>query len=266
MPAAKFPPRNITAYLFELLVFYCAMSADLTPPLTLPGPALDYYLSQGYYRMHQDLFTCRFLPIDDEIYTVHWLRLVLAEVHDGPEQRRLRRLNERFSVTLRQFRLTQEFEDLYAVYRASITFDAPPSVEAFLLAGAVHNAFHTGVVEVRDGARLIAAGIFDSGARTLAGIMNFYHPDYRRHSLGKYLMLLKLDHARRQHYEYYYPGYVVQNYPKFDYKLWACPAATQVFDCLNSQWLPFSWETVASQSAVLLAEWQEEELGAAEPE
>jgi arginyl-tRNA--protein-N-Asp/Glu arginylyltransferase len=237
------------------------MSATPSHNLVIPGAALDYYLGQGYYRMHQDLFTCRFLPIDGGVYTAHWLRLRVADVHYGPEQRRLQRLNERFSVTLRQFRLTEELEELYAAYRSSITFDAPPTVESFLLAGATHNVFETGVIEVRDGARLIAAGIFDSGARTLAGIMNFYHPDYRRHSLGKYLMLLKLDHARRRNYIYYYPGYVVQGYPKFDYKLFACPAATEVFDALNSQWLPFSWDEVSRQSAELLAGWEEEEPG-----
>ncbi|MCB2380120.1 arginyl-tRNA--protein transferase [Hymenobacter sp. BT635] len=237
------------------------MSANSSPILAIPGQALDFYLSQGYYRMHQDLFTCRFLPVEDGLYSVHWLRLVLADVQYGPEQRRLQRLNERFSVVLRQFRLTAELEALYADYRRSITFDAPPTVESFLLAGATHNVFDTGVVEVRDGARLIAAGIFDSGARSMAGIMNFYHPDYRKYSLGKYLMLLKLDHARRQQYAYYYPGYLAHNYPKFDYKLFPCPAATEVFDCLNRCWLPYSREEVGRQSAELLAGWQQEDTG-----
>ncbi|TGE26796.1 GNAT family N-acetyltransferase [Hymenobacter metallicola] len=230
----------------------------------MPGYALDYYLSQGYYRMHQDLFTCRILPIEGELYSVHWLRLVLANVRYGPEQRRLLRLNERFSVTLREFRLTQELEELYAAYRGSITFDAPPTVESFILAGSDHNVFSTGVLEVRDDGRLIAAGIFDSGARSLAGIMNFYHPDYRKYSLGKYLMLLKMEYAQRQHHDYYYPGYLVHNYPKFDYKLFACREATEVFDALNSCWMPFSWEVVARQSAELLAAWQDEDLTADE--
>lgn len=222
------------------------------------GEALDFYLSQGYYRMHQDLFTCQFLPIAGGLYTVHWLRLVLAAVHYGPEQRRLLRLNERFSVQIRPFQLTDELEALYAVYRRSITFDAPSTVEEFLLAGAKHNVFNTEVIEVRDGEQLIAAGIFDSGTRSLAGIMNFYDPGYRRHSLGKYLMLLKINHALRQQKTYYYPGYLVHNYPKFDYKLFPCLAATEVFDCRNNQWLPFSWEAVAAHAVNLLADWQEE--------
>lgn len=226
----------------------------------IPGHMLDYYLSQGYYRMHQDLFTCRFLPIEGGLYTAHWLRLVLKDVALGAEQRRLLRINEQFTTTITPFQLTAEYEALYAQYRRSITFDAPPTVEAFLLAGATHNIFTTHVLEVRDGDLLIAAGIFDSGTRSLAGIMNFYHPSYRRQSLGKYLMLRKIQYAQQQQMHYYYPGYVVHNYPKFDYKLFPCPAATEVFDCLRDEWVPFSWDTVAAQSAALLTDWDEEEL------
>ncbi|UOQ73363.1 GNAT family N-acetyltransferase [Hymenobacter cellulosilyticus] len=236
------------------------MSASSAHNLIIPGEALDFYLSQGYYRMHQDLFTCRFLPIEGGFYTVHWLRIALGEVQYGPEQRRLLRLGERFTVRRRPFQLTDELEELYAAYRGSISFDAPPTVESFLLAGATHNVFTTEVFEIRDGERLVAAGIFDCGARSLAGIMNFYHPEYRKFSLGKYLMLRKIEHARELHHRYYYPGYIAHGFPKFDYKLFPCPAATEVFDARRSRWEPFSWETVARQSADLLSDWQDDEL------
>jgi arginine-tRNA-protein transferase len=236
------------------------MAATPNHAPTIGGEALDFYLSQGYYRMHQDLFTCRFLPVDDAYYTVHWLRIVLPDVSFGSEQRRLLRINDQFSVTIRPLQLTDELESLYARYRSAITFNAPATVEEFLLNGATTNVFHTDVIEIRDNQELIAAGIFDSGACSVAGIMNFYHPDYRKYSLGKYLMLLKINHARHQRKTHYYPGYVVHNYPKFDYKLFACPAATQVFDSTTNLWLPFSWATVAAQSASLMAEWLEENL------
>ncbi|TLM95622.1 GNAT family N-acetyltransferase [Hymenobacter jeollabukensis] len=221
----------------------------------MPGDMLDFYLSQGYYRMHQDLFTCRFLPLDGSLYTVHWLRLALADVVLGAEQRRLLRVNARFTLRSAPFRLTEEYEELYARYRASIDFDAPETVEAFTMAGHAHSVFPTEVLEVRDGERLIAVGIFDRGTRSLMGIMNFYDPAYRKYSLGKYLMLRKIELAREQGLAYYYPGYVVHQYPKFDYKLYPCPAATEVFDVASSSWLPFSWDTVAAQSADLLRDW-----------
>jgi len=237
-----------------------SMPATPTHSPVIRGEVLDFYLSQGYYRMHQDLFTCRFLPVGGAYYTVHWLRIVLPNVSFGSEQRRLLRLNAPFSIAIRPFRLTAELESLYALYRSSISFDAPVTVEEFMLNGATTNAFNTQVIEIRDGDQLIAAGIFDSGARSMAGIMNFYHPGYRKHSLGKYLMLLKIDHARQQQHSYYYPGYLVHNYPKFDYKLFACQAATEVFDSASGLWFPFSWETVAVQSASLMADWMAEDL------
>ncbi|OGX88143.1 arginine-tRNA-protein transferase [Hymenobacter lapidarius] len=224
------------------------------------GDALDFYLALGYYRMQQELFTCHFVPFDGRLYTAHWLRLTMSRIAWGPEQRRLLRRNARFSAAVRPFRLTEEYEELYTRYRAAITFDAAPTIEAVLLGGEAHNVFNTYAIELRDGDRLIAVGIFDHGERTLAGILNFYDPAYRQFSLGKYLLLLKTDHARRLRLDYYYPGYVVHNYPKFDYKLFACPAATEVYDSVSGLWVPYSRETVAAQSAELLADWLPEDL------
>jgi len=221
----------------------------------IPGEMLDYYLSQGYYRMQQDLFTCRFLPRDGQLNTVHWLRIVLPQVQYGAKQRRLLRLNEPFSVTVKPFRLTEEYEALYARYRQNLNFDTSATLETLLLDGATHTVFRTEIVEVRDQGQLIAAGILDTGADSIAGIVNFYDPAYRKLSLGKYLLLLKTEYARHQQKAYYYPGYLVHGDPKFDYKLFACPAATEVFDALNSQWLPFSWEAVEAHSAAILADW-----------
>lgn len=237
------------------------MSASSSAQPIIRGDALDFYLAQGYYRMQQELFTCHFVPFDGRLYTAHWLRLALDRTAWGPEQLWLLRRNARFAATVQPFRLTAEYEELYARYRAAITFDAAPTIEAVLLGGDEHNVFNTYIIELRDGDRLIAAGIFDHGERTLAGILNFYDPAYRKYSLGKYLLLLKTDYARRLQLDYYYPGYVVHAYPKFDYKLFACFAATEVYDSVRGLWVPFSCETVAAHSAELLADWLPEELG-----
>ena len=226
---------------------------------SIPGIVLDYYLSQGYYRMRQDLFTCQFLPHNGELYTVHWLRLVLRRVQYGSKQRHLLRQNAAFGVTVRLFRLTAEYEALYALYLQGITFDTSQTLAELLLDETPQSVFNTQIIEVRDGDLLIAAGVFDQGIDSIAGIVNFYHPAYHKHSLGKYLMLLKIAHAAQEQKTYYYPGYVVHGYPKFDYKLFACPAATEVYDCRSGQWQLFSWQEVAAQSAALLTNWPSEE-------
>lgn len=212
------------------------------------GRDLDLYLSEGYFRMQQDLFTCRYVFFEDKLCQVYWLRLVLPNVIYGKSQLRILKINGGFEVSVTPFRLTQELETLYAVYKGGIDFDAPESVESCLLNGSVFNVFDTYVVEVRDGGRLIAAGIFDNGLESIAGIMNFYDPAYRKQSLGKFLMLQKIEYARRVGKTYYYPGYLAKDYPKFNYKLFACEPATEVFDDYNGIWYPFSWERVQGLS------------------
>ncbi|RRB02475.1 GNAT family N-acetyltransferase [Larkinella rosea] len=215
---------------------------------------LDFYLSLGYFRMHQDVFTCRYLVHDNTIFPVHWLRIDLKHVDYQAKQRALLRRNEKFTTITKPFVLTDEIRALFAVYRNAVDFEAPDSIEAWLLNGATYNRFDTYSVEVRDQNRLIAVGIFDNGSETIAGIMNFYDPEYRKYSLGKYLMMQKINHARQGHKLYYYPGYLVSNYPKFDYKLFPCEAATEVYDDTTGQWLPFSWETVNALAADILDE------------
>ncbi len=199
--------------------------------------------------MQQQIFTCRYVHFAEVRYPVHWLRISLSAVTFGTKQNRLLRINNKFSVTVKPLVITDELEALYDLYWYSLDFDAPYSVESCLLDGTGQTIFDTYVIEVRDEGQLIAAGIFDNGDRSIAGIMNFYHPDYRKQSLGKYLMLLKILYAQQQRKEYYYPGYLVGNYPKFDYKLFACESATQVYDEGSGQWLPFSWETVKALEA-----------------
>lgn len=204
---------------------------------------LDLFLSRGYFRMQQQVFTCRYVHFDEVRYPVHWLRIVLASVSLGPKQKRLFRINEQFDATVKPLVINDELEALYDIYWNSLDFDAPYSVESCLLEGSSRTIFDTYVIEIRDRGQLIAAGIFDNGNESIAGIMNFYHPDYRKQSLGKYLMLLKIQYAQQQQKTYYYPGYLIGHYPKFDYKLFACEAATEVYDALKGDWLPFSWET-----------------------
>ena len=220
----------------------------------MTGEQLDFYLSIGYFRTQQDIFTCQFLPHGNAFHAVQWLRIVLDKISYGKTQQRLMRANAKFSATVGPLVLSDELESLYAQYWNALDFDAPTSVKTCLLGNSVQNRFDTQVIEVRDGGKLIAVGVFDRGRKNIAGIMNFYHPDYRKYSLGKYLMLLKINHARIQQKIHYYPGYLVDGYPKFDYKLFPCEAATEVFDSIRGIWLPFSWATMTTLSEALINE------------
>jgi len=53
------------------------------------------------------------------------------------------------------------------------------------------------MIKIRDGAALVVAGYFDIGHQAISNILNFYHPAYKKYSLGKYLILKKIDWAHQ---------------------------------------------------------------------
>ncbi len=133
--------------------------------------------------MGQTIFTTDLLPVNGNIHPVYWLRYVVQKVRYGKKQERLFAINKDFSVSIKPFLLSDELEYLYASYLAIIDFDAPPTVESFLLDGNSASLYETQLIEIRDAGRLVAAGIFDNGENSIAGIMNFYDPGYKVKSM-----------------------------------------------------------------------------------
>lgn len=224
----------------------------LTEPL-LPA-TMDSLLAQGWYRSGQGVFTTNWLVLDDGLVVsrVLWARVDVRDWTSTRRHQRLMKENARFSLTLSQAIITDEIETLFAAYLAHTGLDSGPTVTAVLmgiyepatggLAG--QNFFPTRMFTLRDEHRLIAAGYFDEGAETTAGILNFYHPDYSKRSLSISLYFEEIRYAAETGKRWFYPGYIAVDYPKFDYKLLAGTERTEVLDVERSEWIPYaSWMT-----------------------
>lgn len=209
-------------------------------PINLTADELDEYLAKGWFRMGQTIFTTDFIPVEGRIHPVFWLRFDLKKISFGKKQKKLIAFNQGYTVHTQPCVITDELEDLYTLYRMNVDFDAPPTVESYLLDGELSNIYDSHLIEVRDEDRLIAAGIFDNGNSSIAGIMNFYDPAYKGRSPGKFLMLLKINHAIITGKAYYYPGYIAAGFTKFDYKLFPDPAAAEIYDTKKEKWIPFT--------------------------
>jgi leucyl-tRNA---protein transferase len=198
-------------------------------PERLRGEELDNFLEMGWYRMGQSIFTTHFILLGDYAYRVFWLRYNLKNITLSKSQQRLKNRNRQFDVSVKPLEITDEIEELYAIYKRGINFEAAPSVHYWLFGDRPpYNVFDTELIEIRDKGKLIAVGVFDRGSESIAGIMNFYHPDYKRCSLGKYLMLLKIELCRTRNMRWYYPGYIVYRRSEFDYKLFVDKSAVEV--------------------------------------
>lgn len=208
-------------------------------PEQLKGKQLDAFLERGWYRMFQSLFTTHFITEQDRFYRVFWLRYNLSLIKFGRKLKQLIQNNDRFSYSIKKTEPTEEVEALYAMYKTGINFDPAQSVQQWLFGDSLVNVFDSYMVEVRDNDLLIAIGVFDKGEKSIAGIMNFYHPAYKKFSPGKYLMLLKMRYALDCHLQWYYPGYIIYGYSKFDYKLFADKDAAEIYVPELNSWLSY---------------------------
>ncbi len=214
------------------------MFAEKHYPETMPPGELDAYLARGWYRMGQSIFTTHFLCFGRSFYSAIWVRLALEGYQFSRSLRRIIRRNQaRFRTEFRQASITAEKEKLYAKYRATFSGMLAPSLRDSLLDGDERNIYNTFEVAVYEGSKLVALSYFDLGANSAASIMGIYDPGHNNYSLGIYTMLMEIAFCMDNQLEYFYPGYVVPGYPRFDYKLRIGDVAW--FDLSSGNWLPF---------------------------
>jgi leucyl-tRNA---protein transferase len=209
----------------------------------LDGAILDHYLANGWYRMGPFMFTSHTIDMEDNAYRVLWLRYKAQHIRLNKTHHDIYKRNKNFTVAIKKLVITDELEQLYNNYRQHIRFEISETLEESLYRNLADqtplpNVFNSMVIEVRADKVLIAAGIFDIGNNSIAGIVNFYNPQYKKYSLGKYLMLQKLNYAQQTFKEYYYPGYIVIDYPKFDYKLFLGKTQAEIWK--HNNWQPYA--------------------------
>ena len=208
-------------------------------PAEISGKQLDAFLAKGWYRMGQGIFTTNYVIQEDSFFRVYWLRYNLETIQPVKRTQQIIKTNLGFKKNIRPLQVSPELEELYNLYKTAISFEPAESVQSWLFERQTHNIYDSHLIEIRDGGLLIAAGVFDQGQNSIAGILNFYHPAYKKYSLGKYLMLLKIEYALTTGRKWYYPGYIVKDYPKFDYKLFIDKASAEILIPEKNQWYSY---------------------------
>ena len=214
------------------------MFAEVHCPRVLHSDELDQYLARGWFRMGQTIFTTNFLNFKHSFYSSIWLRIFLpAHTADKTEQKLLKK-NTQFRIEIGQASITPEKEHLFLAYKKNISFDASTSLNTLLYGKADYNIYKTSEINLYDQGKLIAVGFFDLGQTSAAGISSFYDPAYKKYSLGKYLIYLKIDYCKKMGLQYFYPGYFVPGYSLFDYKLEIGKPALQYLEFPSLEWRP----------------------------
>lgn len=208
-------------------------------PESLAPDLLDEYLEKGWFRMGQMIFTCHFLCLEGKLFSTAWVRLPLKNYTFGKRLRkRIRQVESRFRVEINPFELNEEKETLYQLHKNRFSGFISETLTESLLEFSSENIYITYQVEVYDEEKLIAVSFFDLGCNSIASILGLFHPDYEKYSLGLYTMLAEVKYGQELELEYYYPGYIIHEYPKFDYKLRL--GEMEFFDFNNQNWLPIT--------------------------
>ena len=205
------------------------------------GRLLDAYLAAGYYRMMHTIFTTHYtqVVIEGAPMPVFWLRTQVQKIKENRKAIAIRRQCAPFTITIKKAVVTGEVEDLYSLYYNSIDFSTASTCYNCIHDKDMPNPFDSMMIEIRDNGILIAAGYFDLGQNSITGILNFYHPAYKKYSLGKYLMLKKIDYALANNMAWYYTGYIGTSFTKFDYKLFPDTVAIEVYLPVERKWVPY---------------------------
>lgn len=215
------------------------MFAEKHYPEILRPEELDSYLEQGWYRMGQTIFSTHFLCFGERFYSALWVRLPLNGYRFRKSLRKILRRNHRiFRTVVRKAAINREKEQLYQRYKANFPGLLAPSLRDSLLDGEEHNIYQTFEVAVYYEDKLVAASFFDLGKESVASILGMYDPEFQSHSLGFFTMLVEIQYALDKGYKFYYPGYVVPGYERFDYKLRI--GEVSYYDLGTESWLPYA--------------------------
>jgi len=205
------------------------------------GLVLDNFLRKGYYRMQHQLFTTNYTQFIQRVMRYPFLVAIGSAESGGIKHcQKIRKKCKDLQVIVKPAEITDEVRELYAYYWEHINFITSDKCEEYLHEEGSTNPFDSWMIELRDYGRLVAVGYFDKGEKSIAGILNFFHPDYQQYSLGKYLILQKLDYARANACRFYYTGYLSTATEKFDYKLFPDINAIEVFLPIEQIWAQFN--------------------------
>jgi len=209
-------------------------------PTSISPEMLDKDLSNGRYRIQQKMITTDYVNEYSDEETAIWIRYDLQKIIPNKTTRRIRNKNNLFDVSFGKFLISEEVESLFGDYKSIIDFDTTETAKEYLQEDKESNVFNTEMVLVKQNNSLIAIGYFDTGKESMAAILNIYDPAFRNYSLGKYLILLEIEYAKKKSLSYFYPGYISPQNMKYNYKLFVDKNAIELFDRINGKWEPYS--------------------------
>lgn len=208
------------------------------PVQQLSPQEMDSLLVNGYYRNGLDACASSIRFMGKVWVPAVMLRVRLQDFTWKKRLRKLMRANAQlFRYEIKPFETDEATETLWQRFKKNVhKWSNVPRIDFHLLRVQPSNNFFTYQLSVFDREKLVGFSTFDRGERSINSMEAAYDPDYRKHSLGLYTMLLEIEWCLAQGMSYYYPGFFPKEDPMFSYKL--RPGNIEFFRVATAEWLP----------------------------
>lgn len=190
--------------------------AELSGPMALD--VFDELSKGGFRRSHHIIYK----PSCAGCSACVPVRIVADRFRPGRTWRKIINRNADLRVTEVGTRITEEQFELFRRYtnRRHGDGEMAKMSRRDYAAMVLSSPIDTVLVEFRrPDRRLVAVCLMDRLAGGLSAVYSFFDPAEDRRSLGSYVILWMIEHARRHDLDHVYLGYWVAGSPKMDYKI-----------------------------------------------
>ncbi|TAE73895.1 MAG: hypothetical protein EAZ85_05820 [Bacteroidetes bacterium] len=198
------------------------MTTEIYVPRSLSLSRMDKYLASGWFRAGMLIYKSEIACLEDGLWPVVNIRLVLPIYEFKKRWRKLLKQNsQQLTHKISILKLTERHQEMYDLHKKRCRGVITPKLHDYFYGSSwtSESVFNTYQVDVYLENKIIATSFFDIGKHCLVSILGLYDDEYKRYSLGNYTMLLEIEHAKSLEKKYYYPGYILKGCSLFDYKL-----------------------------------------------
>jgi len=180
-------------------------------------PLHDRLSRAGFRRSHNLVYA----PVCDSCSACIAVRCLVNEFKTSNSQRRILRLNQNLNVIETPAQATAERFELFSMYQTSRhTGGDMATMDYYDFQALIEETpVVTSIIDFYDPEDTLIGGclvdIMDDG---LSAVYSYFHPDYKKNSLGSYIILWLIKRAKQLSLPYLYLGYWVSGSQKMVYK------------------------------------------------
>ncbi len=171
----------------------------------------------GFRRSHNLVYT----PICIDCSACLAVRNVVGSFQPSTSQRRVLRLNKKVYAIESSAKATTERFELFSLYQEYRHFGGDMATMDYFDFQALieETPVNTSIIDFYDEHETLVGGcLVDTMEDGLSAVYSYFHPEYKKNSLGSYIILWLIERSRQLGLPYVYLGYWVKGSQKMAYK------------------------------------------------